>query len=325
MERVRAAGRRSVVRFAVVFVFFSLVAGNAGGATEAPRSASTVSAQLSGYSEKGADTCLACHNDESMLLIFRTPHGQGSNPDAPFAHLQCESCHGPGGEHTGRKNVGAGHPPIVNFGRRAEAPVEEQNKVCMNCHSKDVGIPWTGSAHQRNQIACADCHQVHATVDPVSLFTEQADVCFACHQKQRADSFKPSAHPIRFGVMTCTACHSPHHAVGGALVKQSSVNKLCWSCHAELRGPYLFEHPPVSENCLLCHYAHGSIHEAMLTKRPPLLCQSCHSQRGHPSVSYTPNSLAGNRPSAFVVNGSCLNCHSQVHGSNHPSGSKLMR
>ena len=30
-------------------------------------------------------------------------------------------------------------------------------------------------------------------------------------------------------------------------------------------------------------------------------------------------------PSRFLLGQSCLNCHSQVHGSNHPSGSKLMR
>ena len=196
MERLRAAGRRSAVCLAVVAMLFFLVGANAGAATETQKGASSASVQPSGYSKKGADTCLACHNDESMLLIFRTPHGQGSDPNTPFAHLQCESCHGPGEEHTGRKKVGAGHPPIVNFGRRGDTPVEEQNKVCTNCHAKDVGLSWTGSVHQRNQIACADCHQAHATVDPVSLLTEQADVCFACHQKQRADSFKPSAHPV---------------------------------------------------------------------------------------------------------------------------------
>jgi hypothetical protein len=27
----------------------------------------------------------------------------------------------------------------------------------------------------------------------------------------------------------------------------------------------------------------------------------------------------------FLVAGGCTNCHSQVHGSNHPSGEKLMR
>ena len=29
--------------------------------------------------------------------------------------------------------------------------------------------------------------------------------------------------------------------------------------------------------------------------------------------------------SRFLLGSSCLNCHSQVHGSNHPSGVKLMR
>jgi DmsE family decaheme c-type cytochrome len=125
--------------------------------------------------------------------------------------------------------------------------------------------------------------------------------------------------------MTCTDCHNPHHAAADHLLKRNTVNQLCWSCHAELRGPYLFEHAPVTEDCTLCHTAHGSIHRALLKKRPPLLCQNCHSQAGHPSLAFTRDGLPANNPSAFVVGGSCLNCHSQVHGSNHPSGSKLMR
>jgi DmsE family decaheme c-type cytochrome len=287
--------------------------------------AGEAAATASGYSEQGADTCLSCHNDERMQLIFRTAHGQGADPDAPFAHLQCEGCHGPGKDHTGRRDVGAGHVPVIDFGGGATTPVEEQNAVCLECHARDVGLQWTGSSHQLSLVACADCHDMHTTIDSVSVLTEQADVCYECHRKQRADSLKPYAHPVRQGVMTCTSCHNPHHAPGDALLKRNTVNTLCWSCHTELRGPYLFEHPPVSEDCLLCHEAHGSIQPALLTRRPPLLCQSCHSQRGHPSVSYTSNSLPGNNPSVFVVNGSCVNCHSQIHGSNHPSGARLMR
>ena len=278
------------------------------------------------YSKKGADTCLSCHNDDNMLLIFRTPHGQGADPSTPFAHQQCESCHGAGSEHTGRSKTGLEQKPIIRFGHgKDKTAVDEQNNICMECHSSDVGIPWKGSAHERNDTACVDCHTLHKTVDPVSRQTTQADVCFECHKQQKADSLKPSAHPVRFGIMTCTDCHSPHHSVTDALLKKNTINELCWSCHTDLRGPYLFEHPPATNDCTLCHTSHGSIHTPLLTRRGPLLCQTCHSASGHPSVSFTANSLAGNNPSAFVVGRNCSNCHSQVHGSNHPSGTNLMR
>jgi predicted CXXCH cytochrome family protein len=83
----------------------------------------------------------------------------------------------------------------------------------------------------------------------------------------------------------------------------------------------------VSEDCSLCHKAHGSVRPALLVKSPPLLCQQCHSAAGHPSVARTGAALpgAGGVGAIFVVVGGCTNCHSQVHGSNHPSGAKLMR
>ena len=316
-----------VCYFYVLFVIaLSALVGNRPLAAEAsPESSPPASASVT-YSDKGADTCLSCHNDERMLVIFRTAHGQGSDPNTPFAHLQCESCHGPGGDHAGRRDVGAGHPPVVGFGKKNSTPVDEQNAVCMNCHTRHVGLQWTGSVHQRNEVGCVACHDVHAAVDRVSVLTEQAGVCYACHPRQRADSFKPYAHPVKAGVMSCTSCHEAHHSVNSALLKHNDLNELCWSCHTELRGPFLFEHAPVPEDCSLCHYAHGSIHPALLTRRVPLLCQACHSQRGHPSVSYTAAGLpGGNNPSVFIAGGSCLNCHRQVHGSNHPSGLKLMR
>ena len=277
-------------------------------------------------SEAGADTCLSCHNDDSMLQIFRTPHGSQVDPSSPMAQLQCESCHGPGGPHSDRTRTGSGHVPVIDFGDEAQVSVADQEAVCMSCHTGDVGMPWTGSVHERNDTSCVSCHQVHTPSDPVLTATQQNEVCFDCHRRQRSDSMKPFAHPVRFDLMTCTACHNPHHSTTDALLKRATVNELCWSCHTELRGPFLFDHPPASEDCSLCHQPHGSIHPAMLTRRPPLLCQSCHSQRGHPSISFTADSAAGgSNPSAMVVNDSCMNCHSQVHGSNHPSGATLMR
>ena len=108
------------------------------------------------------------------------------------------------------------------------------------------------------------------------------------------------------------------------LVRQT-VNDTCFQCHAEKRGPYLWEHAPVAEDCTTCHNPHGSNQPGMLAQRAPFLCQSCHSQSGHPSIAYDADGLATGMPSQYLLAESCLNCHSQVHGSNHPSGSKLMR
>ena len=278
------------------------------------------------FSELGSDTCLSCHNDERMLQLFRTPHGQQADPNSPFAHLQCESCHGPAGEHTARDITSKAHAPIISFGNNAGSTIDDQNAVCTRCHNKDVGMQWTGSEHERNDVTCVSCHKIHDEQDPVLSPAQEAEVCFTCHARQKSDSQKPSSHPVRSGLMSCTDCHNPHHSAAEALLKRHDLNQLCWSCHTELRGPFIFEHAPVTEDCSLCHYSHGSIHPNLLIKRPPLLCQSCHSSSGHPSRSVTSdNTASGSNPSAFGVGSSCMNCHSQVHGSNHPSGVTLTR
>ncbi|MEE8428295.1 MAG: DmsE family decaheme c-type cytochrome [Gammaproteobacteria bacterium] len=285
----------------------------------------TSSTQAGNYTDTGADTCLQCHGEGSgfeVVDIFKTKHGQPADGRTPFAGLQCESCHGPGGSHI----MGEAEPPIMEFeGGDSAYSIEEQNKVCLGCHENQSRIAWKGGPHGGGDVACSDCHQIHAAQDRVLTAKGQGDVCFNCHQKQRGEFQKTSHHPVRFGLMTCTDCHKPHGSVAPALLAKPTLNQTCYTCHAEKRGPLLWEHAPVAEDCSLCHNPHGSIHPALLTKRPPLLCQQCHSARGHPSLAYTKEGLPSGSPSGFLLSGSCLNCHSQVHGSNHPSGVKLMR
>ena len=293
------------------------------------------------FSQQGADTCIKCHDEDEeypVFDIFKTKHGQSGDKRSPFAGLQCEACHGPGvagveamkevldqGGHVGKVRPGADRPPILNFGTKSDEPVEKQNASCLNCHQDSKHIDWLGSAHGGGNIACAKCHTIHIAEDPILKKQTQSEVCYGCHKKVRADFFKPSHHPVRFGEVTCSECHAPHgSATGGVLVK-STLNQTCYSCHAEKRGPYLWEHAPVVEDCSLCHSPHGSIHPSLLKKRAAQLCQQCHSQAGHPSVALTTGGLPGGTASGLLLTGACLNCHTQVHGSNHPSGVKLMR
>jgi DmsE family decaheme c-type cytochrome len=229
------------------------------------------------------------------------------------------------GGHVGKVRPGKKRPPILSFGKQSDTPVEKQNGMCLNCHEAKEHVDWKGSVHESGNVACASCHTVHASRDPVLTMQTQAEVCYNCHKKERTEFYKTSSHPVRFGKMGCTDCHQTHGSTTTSLLKKPTLNQTCYTCHAEKRGPLLWEHAPVSEDCSLCHTAHGSIHPALLTKRAPLLCQQCHSQMGHPSVALTSSGLPGASPSALLLSGGCVNCHSQVHGSNHPSGVKLMR
>jgi len=252
----------------------------------------------SAYSPQGADSCLGCHNNATVTGIFRTRHARPNDPRGPFGHggLQCEACHGPGGAHV---RAGGGPPAgLIVFGHGSPSSVAQQNASCLGCHQSNAAHDWATSAHAGST---------------------------GCHQVQHTDLFKASHHPMREGKMACTACHSPHGSTAPAQLVKNTVNATCTTCHAEYRGPFLWEHQPVAEDCSNCHEAHGSAQPALLKARAPFLCQTCHEGAGHPSVANTPRGLAGGTPSAFLLGGSCTNCHSQVHGSNAPAGRALMR
>ena len=278
------------------------------------------------YSSKGADSCLMCHRSDqwNVMPIFNTKHGSLTDGDAPFTNLQCESCHGPSAAHMKARNK-ADMPPMRTFGKGSNETAAEQNEGCLSCHQGHNTIGWMGSAHESSDVACVSCHSIHTESDPVFDRLGQQEVCFDCHQRTRSDTMKASGHPLRLGSMTCSDCHNVHDGNNDFLLVEYNVNDTCYTCHAEKRGPYLWEHAPVTDDCTLCHRPHGSNHPALLTKRPPLLCQQCHSAAGHPATAYTSEDIGTQSTDRFMLSRSCMNCHSQVHGSNHPSGSSQVR
>jgi len=281
------------------------------------------------YTATGADTCLMCHTEAwpyPVFPIFKTKHANRADKRAPFGvgGLQCEACHGPGAKHV----AGGGDKNAINNNRSTSFLTPQQrNKFCLECHQGNARSGWHASTHDSNNVACSSCHKIHAERDPLLAKATQPEVCYDCHKKQRAEFSKPSAHPVRFGKIACSECHNPHGSSATAMLIKPTVNQTCYTCHAEKRGPFLWEHAPVAEDCALCHSPHGSVQQALLKKNAPLLCQQCHTVASHPAVARTPAGLPGGGAggSAFLLAGSCMNCHSQVHGSNHPSGVKLMR
>lgn len=235
-----------------------------------------------------ASGCLMCHNNSHVTSILKTPHGQASDKRTPFAGQACESCHGSGSDHMRAPTTVL--PPFV-FGPRSTTPVEKQNEVCLECHNGGGQISWIGSSHEAADVPCTACHTAHAVEDPTLSRKSEAGTCYTCHAEQRADAHKRSRHPITEAKTICSDCHNSHGAHGPDLLKEASVNDTCFSCHAEKRGPFLWEHAPVRDDCSICHTSHGSNHASLMKARTPWLCQECHQENFHPSSLYSGTGL----------------------------------
>lgn len=278
----------------------------------------------------GNEVCQACHapqfekfSQTEMGKIFLYNARNETEKQA------CENCHGPGSNHVaggGGKGVGG----MITFRKDSKEPPELQNQPCLGCHQRGVQTYWAASPHASRGIACVNCHtlmekttdryQLAKVNDRTPFFNKRAqtEVCGQCHLQRKAQLMRSSHMPVREGKLTCTSCHNPHGTPNPAQLKQTSINENCYSCHTERRGPFLHEHPPVVENCANCHEAHGSINDRLLKVTDPRLCTQCHSVAQHPVTPRGKNS-------PFFFNRSCTNCHSQIHGSNHPSGTVFMR
>ncbi len=270
---------------------------------------------------KGDAACTACHDEADgpeLLAIGKTRHGTQADPRTPT----CTSCHGPSKDHLGYKGSEKPPKPDVTFGAKTASSVDARNGACQSCHTNDSKRShWEGSVHQTRDVTCAACHKVHLAKDAVRDKRTQSETCFTCHKEQRTQANKPSHHPVLEGKMACSDCHNPHGSAGPKLMKRDSVVDTCYTCHMEKRGPFVHNHQPVNEDCSTCHNPHGTTTEALLKSRPPFLCQTCHTPHGpiQPSVATGPVTNPGWWNGAAITQGrSCMNCHTQVHGSNNP-------
>lgn len=278
------------------------------------------------YHPKGAQGCLKCHDEEPVTQVLRTPHAMAADGRTPFADHACETCHGASPEHVLKPKSGQPQAPAsISFGKDSLNSVKEQNQVCLDCHSGGHQMNWQGSAHQFADVACSSCHKVHVRKDPVLVKREQSRVCFECHTEQRAESHRPYGHPIQEGKTACSDCHNSHGSATQSLLVGMTLNDTCFQCHAEKRGPFLFPHAPAQEDCSLCHSSHGSSERGLLKVRAPFLCQECHMAGYHSSEVYGGGRLSNVVGQRGLMGRSCTNCHSQVHGSNHPSGIRAIR
>jgi DmsE family decaheme c-type cytochrome len=272
----------------------------------------------------GQDTCLGCHDDKDDEGPFmKSAHASKADSRSPAAKLGCESCHGPGAKHV--------EDPATNKLKnlRSTGQAGVINETCTSCHSRQNHVLWEGSQHETRGLACSSCHSVHSPKSEDKQLKEvtQRELCATCHRDKISKLDRSGHMPVREQKMECSSCHNVHGTTNVRLLRKGdSISELCTSCHAEKRGPYLWEHAPSRDGCVTCHDPHGSSNERMLVAKPPLLCQRCHVATRHPSTVYDQQAIgSASAPSVRIYARSCVSCHSAIHGSNHPSGQRFVR
>ncbi len=272
----------------------------------------------------GSKACEACHEERVEAFQANVHHQAELDGSLVADHVGCEGCHGPGSLHAeaeGDEKDPRFHT-IRNF---KNMKPDEASAVCQTCHKTGEQFYWAHSTHARNNVMCQDCHTIHSAKSQgqhgLLKATTATDLCIRCHQDKHATLARSAHMPLREGGMTCYDCHNPHGSVGPHMIRAASNTELCTTCHMDKRGPFLWEHPPVPEDCVNCHLPHGSNNDKVLAAKRPFLCQRCHIATRHPSTLYDLPDLVSNR----LANRSCTNCHSQIHGSNHPSGKAFLR
>jgi DmsE family decaheme c-type cytochrome len=263
--------------------------------------------------------CKTCHEQVFSNQFMHSMHAG--------LDQRCESCHKGASQHAQTRMEGNEDKPPSLKG----LPAAEIDKTCLTCHDKGRQANHAGGVHSRRNVSCASCHSVHAPRSAKAMLktARDSETCFTCHQAIRGKTMRASHHPLREGRMECASCHDPHDSTSPKMVSAAYVNEKCLECHTEKRGPFLWEHAPVRENCLNCHDPHGSNHEKLLVAKQPFLCQRCHLNTRHPGTLYDARQtiVGASLPAVSnrAVERSCKNCHTQIHGSNAPSGPYLGR
>lgn len=314
---------RTVERLAVtILAMLFILSGHAGEKKPNPDDKKS-QAQAKKYAQPtdpalyvGADTCKTCHEEiynhfETTAHFATTMEGKLEARKGPDWQ-GCEACHGPGKEHV---DGGGDKSKIFTF---KDATPQETTGRCLRCHqyTEEHGN-YDRSLHLANGLSCIDCHSPHHAKESQFLMkVKSPDLCYTCHLNVRAEFARPFHHRVNEGLIQCNDCHNPHGSFRPKQLRTDAAgDEVCYKCHTEKQGPFVYQHEAKIEGCVICHSPHGSTNQRMLRQNQVnLLCISCHSQAANAGPPGTPS--FHDQSTKYQ---SCTLCHVAIHGSNTSS------
>jgi DmsE family decaheme c-type cytochrome len=282
----------------------------AGRKPAAPAEAPVLDRKTPASEFVGADTCKSCHEAEGKSYDHG-PHWKTEKDSRGISWQGCESCHGPGKAHADSPREPG---KILRFPGLA---AEQASRICLDCHETgEDSTDFARSQHMTSSVGCTSCHSEHKPKAKLKLLaTSEPELCYGCHHETRPEFSRPFHDPVNEGLVQCSDCHNPH---GGSLPKQlrstEAQDQVCFKCHSEKSGPFVFEHAPVkTEGCMVCHGPiHGSSNPRLLSRANiNLLCLECHTAVAGSAAAGPPS--FHNQALKYQA---CTMCHTQIHGSN---------
>jgi len=262
--------------------------------------------------------CLPCHT-----VGYGMPGGFVSEAATPLlAGIQCENCHGPGGEH------------VADPANPLTRPVVSQaGMLCGGCHT-DYHHPtydeWLEAGHSRVHPELVSGFMNTNVVAAVSRMR----ACGACHSGgvrlamlKGAEATPPvdlppmpsGDHAANTGI-TCAVCHTAHENTEfGSQLRNPPYSTNFYSYATSTNTNFTLQYKVDINVCGQCHNQRGAVWTG--TGRPP-----------HHSPQY--NVLIGNIGSSNIVGidlaqvpqsthreitKQCTHCHTHGHGAANPS------
>jgi Flp pilus assembly protein TadD len=262
--------------------------------------------------------CMGCHNAYPRIPVGHAEPGSepvyaGALPEG----IDCQRCHGPGGNHiriagTLGASVEDVRKAIVNPARLS---VERQMEVCMQCHleTTSLHLPHSIQKYNREPFSYRPGEPLgdfmiffdHA---PGSKYKDDFEIAHSAYRLRKSQCFLRSA-----GKLTCTTCHNPHDI---PREEQAALhyNHVCRGCHAVAS---LIKHT-TAPDCVGCHMpkrrtqdvVHVVMTDHLIQRRPPAgdpLAQIAERQEFDANqyhgevVPYYPSPLPRTRDNALYV------------------------
>ncbi len=195
--------------------------------------------------------CIFCHDAYPSALPGEIEEsGEPIFPDKLPTGIDCQRCHGPGGEH-----VRAARAKNFDFARVRAAIVnpatlgrERQLEVCMECH-----LSTSGSQDKNISVRFNRSIFSYRPGQPLGDYKLYFDV--AGNQNQNGFEIADAAYRLRMSQcfkqsrMTCLTCHDPHHESHSKETEVKYV-KACERCHVGVVHKAAL---PTTETCVSCH------------------------------------------------------------------------